>query len=84
MKPIEFQEMTGVFPASNTRKTPTPVHIVGDQWNQVITCWKLSEQEAQELMQTNILWIRQLQLNSPNLQPILPQIRKPIFELQPV
>ena len=80
MKPIEFRGMTGVLPVSKTRKSPLPVHLVGDHYNQVVTCWELSDSELIELIETNRIWIRQLKLSNPNLQPILPQVRKPIFQ----
>jgi len=75
MKPVEFREMTGVYPISRIRKTPLPVFVVGDDYNQVITCWELSEDELKTLYETNLLWIRQLQMGSANLQPILPHLR---------
>lgn len=74
MKPIKFDYRNCVYAEDQPEYLPLPAHKMDD--GTVISCWKLTDEEIQELIKTKKLYISQLTFNEP-LQPILPQVESP-------
>jgi hypothetical protein len=74
MKPIEFDEVNVVFAKDQDEYTPLPAYCSQD--GEVVTCFKLSEEEKEKVAKTGILWLSVLTFNHP-LQPIMLSTDKP-------
>lgn len=69
MTPIEFPGHNVVFAKDQPEYQPLPALRMPD--GEVITCWKLSEDEITRILESGVIYLSQLTFNHP-LQPILP------------
>jgi len=70
MRPLEFKEQNVVFAKDQPQYQPLPaLRVPDDDQGRVITCWKLSEAEFQQIAKTRVVWLQQLTFNA-NLQPL--------------
>ena len=68
MKPIEFKEQNVVLAKDQPQYMPLPVHVMDTPEREIISCWKLTEEERVELLSTGEIWVCQLTFGGP-LQP---------------
>jgi len=68
MKAVEFDEQSHKIAEDQPEYETLPALIDVEQ-GVVISCWKLSEAELEEINKTGLLWVSQMNFNQP-LQPI--------------
>lgn len=77
MKPIEFPGCNVVFGKNQPEYMPLPAErIENNDFGQVVTCWELSEEEREKVLQDGKIWVSLLTFGHP-LQPILVTAEKP-------
>lgn len=69
MTPIKFPGSNIVFGAGQEEYNQLPAMKLSD--GQVITCWKLSPEEIEQVSVSGKIYLKQLTFNNP-LQPLLP------------
>lgn len=74
MTPIEFKEQNVVFAKDQPEYLPLPAFVQED--GTVISCWEMTDEEANQFFKTRKLYITMLTFGQP-LQPILPSIESP-------
>jgi len=80
MKPIEFPEQNCVYAKDQPEYEPLPVFK--NEEGDVVSCWQLSDEEIQQIVETKKLWICVKTFNKA-LQPIFCTVIKDDL-LQPV
>jgi hypothetical protein len=73
MKPIEFPEVNTIYAKDQPEYIPLPCHKT--ESGDVISCFELSEEEIQEIIETKKLWLSVRTFNKP-LQPIFLSTKK--------
>lgn len=68
MIPIKFKGSNVVFAENQPEYQPLPALVVGD--GSVITCWELTDEEIENIIETKVIWLKQLTFNKP-LQPVM-------------
>lgn len=68
MTPVEFPEVNAVYAKDQSEYNPLPVLKKPD--GTVISCWELTEDEIQTLLQTKRIYLAVMTFNQP-LQPVL-------------
>lgn len=71
MNPIIFKGHNVVFGANQEEYLPLPAHKNAE--GVVTTCWEFTEEEAQELLRTRVLYLQVHTFHNP-LQPLLPSV----------
>ncbi len=80
MKPVKFEECNVVFAEDQPEYQSLPAHCATRELGDVVSCWELSEEEVQKIVETRRIYISQLSFHQP-LQPIYPTVNKDdIFE----
>ena len=80
MEPIKFPEHNTVYAEDQPEYLPLPVFKAED--GPLVSCWKLTWRERFKVLFTGRLWLMSLTFNQP-LQPILPQVDKPLTQQVP-
>ena len=73
MKPITFNGANTVFAENQEEYNSLPA-FKDDEGN-VVTCWKLSDEEIKKITETGELWLSVSTFNQP-LQPVLLSVNK--------
>lgn len=77
MQPIKFDKCNVVFGENQPEYMPLPAQRRGNPtFGEILTCWKLSEEELQTIRETGVIWLSVLTYGNP-LQPILISVEKP-------
>lgn len=78
---IEFDQQNIVYAKDQPEYRPMPAHRVeGDPNGTVICCWKLTEEEKKQIMETGVIWHSMMTFNAP-LQPQLLTTESPFIEV---
>lgn len=77
MKPTEFKEQNCTYAKDQKEYSPLPSFRTPD--GEVTSCWKLTNEELQEIIKTGTIWVSVLTFNHP-LQPMSISGFKPDFE----
>ncbi len=67
MEPIKFKQQNVTYAENQEEYLPLPAFKTKS--GRVITCWKLSDEELEEVNKTGIVWLDMLTFNKP-LQPV--------------
>jgi len=76
METIEFKEQTVIFAKNQPEYNPLPAHV--SEHGRVTCCWKLSDEELEEVIKTKCIW-HQIDTFRSLLQPQLLTTEKPLF-----
>lgn len=68
MEPIKFEGANVVYGEKQPEYMPLPAHRNDN--GDVMTCWKLTDEEIQQVVENGCIWVGQLTFNQP-LQPML-------------
>lgn len=71
MKPIKFKGHNIVVGENNKEYLPLPAQLFPD--GELITCWKFSNEEVENIIKSKCMYIRIYTFNNP-MQPILPTV----------
>lgn len=77
MRPVNFKQVNKLYGGRNaTAENPMeiiemPVYSDG---REIISCWRLTEAEIREVMETGLIWFR---VHLPECPPIWPQVENP-------
>ena len=71
MEPIPFKGQNIVFGANQPEYRPLPALKINGPEGEVITCWQMTDEEIEAIVQNKCIYFKQLTFNGP-LQPILP------------
>ena len=74
MEPINFEGANCVFGKDQPEYLPLPAHK--DENGVVLTCWKLTPEDIQQIQETGVIWLEMLTFNEP-LQPVRLDTQKP-------
>lgn len=67
MEPIKFDGVNVVYGENQPEYMPLPAHRNDN--GDVMTCWKLTDEEIQQVVKNGCIWVGQLTFNQP-LQPM--------------
>ena len=73
MEPIKFKGQNRVFGENQPQYKPLPAMLLPGVEGEVITCWSVSEEEAERIRQNGCIYFSQFTFNAP-LQPIRPMV----------
>lgn len=77
MEPKKFEGANVVYGANQPEYIPLPAEKRGkERTGEVLTCWKLTDEERVLIQMTGELWISTLTFGLP-LQPVFPSAIKP-------
>lgn len=77
MEAIEFKQQTNILAKDQPEYQPLPVHInTEDPMTPMTCCFKLSEQELKEIVETGVLWFTQSTFGQP-FQPVRMSTQNP-------
>lgn len=82
MKPVPFPESNVIFAKDQPEYQPLPAHRVGDAMGTVITCWELSDEEIQHIIETKKVWLSVYSFNKPLVHLLLTIQRSDIYSDQ--
>lgn len=68
MEPIKFDGANVVYGENQPEYMPLPAHR--NENGDVMTCWKLTDEEIKQVVESGCIWVGQLTFNQP-LQPML-------------
>jgi hypothetical protein len=74
MEPIKFKEQNVVYAENQKEYLPFPAYR--DESGRVISCWKLSPEELEEVSKTGVIWLDILTFNQL-LQPVMLRAESP-------
>jgi hypothetical protein len=74
MEPIKFKEQNVTYAENQKEYLPLPAYR--DESGRVVTCWKLSPEELEEVSETGVIWLDMLTFNQP-LQPVMLHAESP-------
>ena len=75
MKPIEFDQMTGIAAEHQPQFENLPMYRDNKQ---IISCWQLSEDELKTIQETEVIWMRLFQSGRGNyITPSLLEVDSP-------
>jgi len=79
MEPISFEEMNVIYAEHQPEYRPLPAYknLDGD----VVSCWKLSDEEKKLIQQTGTIYLTVKTLNYP-LQPVALSVETPFESLE--
>lgn len=80
MKPIKTRHTNIVFGEGKDAYEPLPAWK--NKQGQVVTCWELTDEEIQQLIQSKKIYLMQLTFNQP-LQPVSLHSENPILDYVP-
>lgn len=69
MKPIEFESQNIIIGEGQPEYQPLPAKV-NQAEGSVLSCWKLTPEEIQRVVETGVVWVKQLTFNQ-DLQPVL-------------
>lgn len=73
MKPIEFEGVNVTYAKDQPEYLPLPAQRINN--NTILTCWELTDEEIEKMIDTKKIWIGIMTFNKP-LQPFLPSVNK--------
>ncbi len=78
MTPVTFKGSNIVFGENQPEYQPLPACKFKDQQGTVVTCWELSKEEIEEVLNSGKIYLSQLTFNQA-LQPVILNVSNPII-----
>lgn len=80
MKPIKTNQTNVIFGKDNKDYEPLPAWT--NSQGQVVTCWQLTDEEVQQIIESKKIYLMQLTFNQP-LQPVSLHSENPVLDFVP-
>lgn len=80
MTPIKFEGVTHTLAEDQPQYLPLPIQRLHDEVENVISCWKLTDEDIAQLKITKIIWVSQWTFGNL-LQPQRISLKKPKEQL---